>query len=292
MSKAVTFGCGAFLLASSFVAEAQVYEVTISGNILSTDGRPELSETARATVVVELEATEQVTPTVGYDGVYFAETILSVSYSFENDLGEPIDFGYPARFEVPIGQQADNRFSEFYSGFFFSYSELSYSDNNENHLAYFNLTGYEGVRVADYRDDFVLFNEISGPGSYVHSVFLIDSPVTDALERFSIVVDKLTVEEVALDADGDGIPSSKDLCSASDLSEGVYLNGIYTGVTNYVDETGCSLADYYAACEVSPEEAARIAYSGPTYCTMQLGYQFYRDGLITYTELRMLRNAW
>lgn len=99
-----------------------------------------------------------------------------------------------------------------------------------------------------------------------------------------------------LDFDGDGVANAGDLCSESLLDETAIFKGWYdSGVTNYVDADGCSVMDHYAACEAEEQEAPRRGIrsvrSGPSNCEKAVSYDLVADGVISYAEARMLRNA-
>ncbi|WP_173920510.1 hypothetical protein [Pseudidiomarina piscicola] len=101
------------------------------------------------------------------------------------------------------------------------------------------------------------------------------------------------------DTDGDGVSDSNDLCSVSILDETVMFDGwLNSGVTNHVDESGCSIMDHYAACAVEEDEQPSSPWgwfqpvsSGPSYCETQVVYGLQSDGVIDHMEGRMLRNA-
>lgn len=93
------------------------------------------------------------------------------------------------------------------------------------------------------------------------------------------------------DSDNDGVADADDRCEASLLDETVVFDGVNSGVTNHLDAQGCSIMDHYASCETEQSARGFLGYRGPTQCEMLMGYQLYREGLIDYTELRMLRNA-
>lgn len=98
-----------------------------------------------------------------------------------------------------------------------------------------------------------------------------------------------------LDSDGDGVADAVDKCSPSVLTETVEFGWIDTGVVNAVGDDGCSLMDRYAKCEADAEEVSspfswfRPVYSGPSYCEKQVAYQAVTEGLIGYSEARVLR---
>jgi hypothetical protein len=101
------------------------------------------------------------------------------------------------------------------------------------------------------------------------------------------------------DSDGDGVPDVSDACSASLQPESgtVWFNGLDSTVTNYVDDSGCTIMDRYAACNAEQEEESTFTrrsfsfYSGPSYCEKQVAYGLVADGIISYAEARMLRDA-
>ncbi|WP_126775151.1 hypothetical protein [Pseudidiomarina sediminum] len=107
----------------------------------------------------------------------------------------------------------------------------------------------------------------------------------------SVNFDVHTLREIIKDADGDGVADADDQCLATVESDTVWFDGVNSGVTNHVDANGCAISDHYASCDAEAQSSGLLGYSGPTQCEMMMGYQLYRDGLIDYTELRMLRNA-
>ncbi|CAB0151120.1 hypothetical protein PSI9734_01534 [Pseudidiomarina piscicola] len=109
------------------------------------------------------------------------------------------------------------------------------------------------------------------------------------------VIDRVISE---LDLDGDGIDDALDQCPSSDLAETVSFNWLETGVANPVGANGCSLMDRFAACEAEAEEQPSSPWgwfqpvvSGPTQCERDVIYGAQNEGLIDYTEGRMLRRA-
>ncbi|RUO50108.1 hypothetical protein CWE21_03000 [Pseudidiomarina aquimaris] len=106
----------------------------------------------------------------------------------------------------------------------------------------------------------------------------------------------LNVRYIGVDDDGDGIANEVDACEASILDETVLFDGWYdSGVTNYVDDSGCSVMDHYAACAAEEQEAPRRGIrsvrSGPSSCEKAVSYDLVADGVLSYSEARMLRNA-
>ncbi|MBY6063688.1 thrombospondin type 3 repeat-containing protein [Pseudidiomarina sediminum] len=133
--------------------------------------------------------------------------------------------------------------------------------------------------------------EISPPSvPYYLSLRLTNA---DGYEQINVIVDSVSYSELVDDVDNDGVPDEVDVCPESLLTEFVHFDSGSSGVPNYVDEDGCSIMDHYANCEATTSSSGAhwFSYSGPSQCEIQVGYQLYRDGLIDYTELRLLRNA-
>ncbi len=100
----------------------------------------------------------------------------------------------------------------------------------------------------------------------------------------------------ARDGDNDGVSDDVDSCPASLTDETVMFGEYDSGVTNYVDEAGCTIMDRYAACEADQEEQnftrrSFSFYRGPSYCEKQVAYGLVSDGVIDYSEARLLRDA-
>lgn len=149
--------------------------------------------------------------------------------------------------------------------------------------------GCENIFMSE--TEWPMLYEISPPG-VPYYLTLRFSNGTD-YELVSIIVDELQYSEVANDDDMDGIANEGDLCPDSLLADYVMFESGSSGVPNYLDDEGCSIMDHYANCEASTSSSGTrwFSYSGPSQCEIQVGYQLYRDGLIDYTELRLLRNA-
>ncbi len=101
------------------------------------------------------------------------------------------------------------------------------------------------------------------------------------------------IQYIDLDADGDGVPDALDVCSPTILNENVEFASIDTGVPNIIDESGCSIMDHYAACQVEeePVRGIRSVRRGPSNCEKAVSYELVADGIISYAEARMLRDA-
>ncbi|MBY6063668.1 hypothetical protein [Pseudidiomarina sediminum] len=149
-------------------------------------------------------------------------------------------------------------------------------------------------------DSEVVFSAIDTPiVSTVNNIIkLHDGPIEarlsfDVLSRDRGIIgitDNVTVHRVDQDFDGVGLG---DACEASIVGGTVSINGIETGVANSMASNGCSIMDQYAACHAEQGEGGMMfgSYRGPSYCEQQVAYTAYREGLIDYTEVRMLRLA-
>ncbi|KFZ29121.1 hypothetical protein IDAT_05450 [Pseudidiomarina atlantica] len=106
-----------------------------------------------------------------------------------------------------------------------------------------------------------------------------------------------TISALIQDLDGDGIPDETDSCVESLTNETVVFGGGYdSGVTNQVDESGCTIMDRYAACDAEappmpPAGPVFSAFTGPSYCETQVAYGLQSEGMIDFTDSRMLRKA-
>lgn len=144
-------------------------------------------------------------------------------------------------------------------------------------------------------NDFELFETLSEAG-YRMATFENEGINLDGMLQVRPIIrnayfDVHTLREIIQDADGDGIADADDQCATTIASDTVWFDGVNSGVTNHVDANGCAISDHYASCDAEQPSSSFFSYSGPTQCEMLMGYQLYREGLIDYTELRMLRNA-
>ncbi|RUO74480.1 hypothetical protein CWI80_03835 [Pseudidiomarina sediminum] len=91
------------------------------------------------------------------------------------------------------------------------------------------------------------------------------------------------------DDDNDGVMNFYDECEASLTAPTLTIDGVDSGIANGADKDGCTIADHFAACEAQQTGGFPLAYSGPTMCERGVLYDAYRNELITYPELRQLR---
>ncbi|WP_411359126.1 hypothetical protein [Pseudidiomarina salilacus] len=176
----------------------------------------------------------------------------------------------------------------------FSYSVYnSFSNTYVNHWGGFS--GPQGSLFADF-SGFPVFVEGSSDATVDYTHLYTSSSLT--YTHFDVYGPLLSISYSVADADGDGFADDVDACSVSLMDESVMFGGwLDSGVTNHVDASGCTVMDHYAACQpAEQEETSRFSrfqprYSGPSYCEKQVSYELNGDGVIDYTEARMLRDA-
>ena len=63
-----------------------------------------------------------------------------------------------------------------------------------------------------------------------------------------MLIDNVVLTFVPPDADGDGVLDAVDECPTSEVSATVVIDGCNAGVPNTVFPSGCTIADFMAAC--------------------------------------------
>ncbi|WP_411359128.1 thrombospondin type 3 repeat-containing protein [Pseudidiomarina salilacus] len=316
----------ALLAAAGFSMSTIAEEITLTleGDVVEASSL-EGFDIVRARAVVVYD--DEVEPALRepYDIVFYSG-LTSIEFTFFDAEGQEIDIGMtPIFFDDPSYQPEWDRmrffegFSGDYGGEFEQVEEEPVIDT-----AWYNVYlddpefGETEIYVDLYTaEDFA--NEIYGlpQGAVLYenleqgvptlipleqqnydllSLFLIWNDEYDI--EFEILVDTLIYSNGVGDADGDGVPDELDSCPASATDETVMFRNWYdSSVTNYVDESGCTIMDHYAKCEpAEQEEISRFSrfqprYSGPSYCEKQVSYGLVDEGIIDYTEARMLRDA-
>ena len=283
--------CGALMLSASAYAQEATRTIEFSGDVIGFYDA--LWETGVDNYRVTLEVNESAVPV--------SQSATQISYGPEYIVSTKLEYFDAEGMEVL-----------FDGGFTVSgpsqYGNLTYyreASSNEYVLFYFE--GIEGnVSIYFY-----------GPHGSLFSSFSASPTFHEAPEQASIsshfyaLVDGgqgsyyhddpngtlLSVGASIADSDGDGVADDVDVCTSSNLDETVAFGGWYeTGVTNYMDESGCSIMDHYAACEAESESTAPAgpvfsSFAGPSYCETSVGYSLQGEGVIDYTESRMLRKA-
>lgn len=230
-------------------------------------------------------------------GFTYNGNLIRVTYEFRDAMGNPVNFGLPAPYELPPSATPGNLAGSFETDTQnYSFNTLSYNFNGEYYRAYFNIQANVRSTIFSQLTAFPRFQEILNEPDAYESTLIINNGA--GFTESWVYVGVHTLRYFTQDADGDGVQDTLDTCPASLLDPNAMFDAIDSGVPNYVDANGCSIMDHYAAC--AAEEAAaptspwgwfQPVYSGPTYCEKQVSYNLVDDGVIDYTEARMLRNA-
>ncbi|RUO63665.1 hypothetical protein [Pseudidiomarina insulisalsae] len=235
-------------------------------------------------------------PTTGFT---YGGNLIRVTYEFFDAQGNPVNFGLPTPYELPPLAQPDNLHGSFETdNETYSFNTLSYTLNGEYFRAYFNIQANVRSSIFSQLTAFPLFQEILNEPDAYESTLIINNGAGFTESWVYVGVHTLRYIDLIQDADGDGVADTLDACADSLLDPNVMFGPIDSGVSNYVDVTGCSIMDHYAACEAeeaeeptSPWGWIQPVYSGPTYCEKQVSYNLVADGVIDHTESRMLRRA-
>ena len=237
----------------------------------------------------------------GYvNGLQFYNPFISVEYSFLDSEGVEIPQTFPTQlmdgpngtlgstwlaFDGPLVDQ-DIYVSETLSDTNFT------NDNQESFMYWLDFQNNGNPLFEESADGYLRYVEYAGNANHSGYFTVFSDAGEDSL---NFLID--TVAYGSVDADEDGISDSADSCTSSIMNETVSFGGWYeTGVTNYLDESGCTIMDRYAACEAEAQPTAPTGpmfstFSGPSYCETQVAYGLQSDGMIDYMESRMLRNA-
>lgn len=245
-----------------------------------------LAASGVAEYVVIIEVDDSATPTTENATVVYHENnghLLSASVEYFDAMGEPIMLPEPAYFS---GDSYSSLNYERSGGN--DYVWLSISDSSGNNF-YLSLYGTEGSIFTSFPDSPSFVSAPTNVTMYSHIYlgqvqYFHDDPYGNLLSVVTIIPDD----------DGDGISNDVDACPSSDMGETVLFDGWYdSGVANYLDESGCTVIDHYAACdaEEEPVRGIRSVRSGPSNCEKAVSYDLVADGVISYAEARMLRNA-
>ena len=261
----------------------------------------DIESIARFIAVITYDETDMLA--AGYvDGLQFYNPFISVEYYFLDSEGVEIPQTFPTQlidgpngtlggtwlaFEGPLVDQ-DIYYGE-------TLSDTSFTnDNQESFMFWLDFQNNGNPLFEESADGYLRYVEYAGNGNH-SGYFTVFSDAGE--DSINFVVD--TVVYGSVDTDEDGISDSADSCISSIMDETVNFGGWYeTGVANYIDESGCTVMDRYAACEAEVETQPTApagpmfsAFAGPSYCETQVSYGLQSDGVIDYTESRMLRNA-
>ena len=232
----------------------------------------------------------------------YQNPLQSISYQFFDVEGNEIAALSVPGFELSL-ENMTSSYSYFQESFSQQYSHFAqwWADGSVD-ADWVNLGGYiqDEFSTEDVFTTYVpypLLTSRTASASYFFGWFNYSS----SEQGYQYLEFNGTVTSIAgcvADADGDGFADDIDACSVSLMDESVMFGGwLDSGVTNHVDASGCTVMDHYAACQpAEQEETSRFSrfqprYSGPSYCEKQVSYELNGDGVIDYTEARMLRDA-
>ncbi|RUO74506.1 hypothetical protein CWI80_03965 [Pseudidiomarina sediminum] len=215
----------------------------------------------------------------------FTNATTDIDITFFDDAGGVLAWDWPLQHSLNVDAGEMSTVQARFGGSFNAFTAGILETNYDGFV--FEIVQGEGFNLFADNSGFPVLTEASveQPGNFMLAL----SEVAATYPSYQLIFDSGTIAYMSADADGDGITDADDQCAATEVSETVVFDGINSGVTNSVDANGCSIMDRYAACQVPQSDM--LFYSGPTQCEMMMGYQLYREGVITYTELRMLRNA-
>ncbi|MGQ4277594.1 hypothetical protein ACQ5ES_11150 [Pseudidiomarina sp. E22-M8] len=280
----------------SLSLNAQELSGEFIGDIYTADGTIGASSATSVTVNFTYDTSIPLSGSSA-TGFTYNGNLIRVTYEFRDAQGNPVNFGLPSPYELtPLAQPGNLSGSFETDNQTYSYNTLGYSLNNESYLAYFNIQDNVRTTIFSQLTAFPRFQEILNEPDAYESLLIIDNGA--GFNESWVYVGVHTLRYFIQDADGDGVADTLDTCPASLLDPNTMFGAIDSGVQNYVDANGCSIMDHYAKCEA--EEAAaptspwgwfQPVYSGPSHCEKQVAYNLVSDGVIDYSEARMLRNA-
>lgn len=293
----------ASLLPLQALAQSLTDTITIEGRLTSLSnsfqGPTELGPEASFVAILEVDR-QAVLETDLPDFRHYEEAVLSAAIELYDSQGQPI--------ETPITTRCDD--TTIVSEAPTSSAEIYLTEGDAESAAYLIQGGDFNGRLLACVPELAelvapLFPESVGFPIPLAGDYEADFDMTiqngDSMRGISVevagVAERITVETI--DSDGDGIDDFSDMCPASLTSETVTFEGGYdSGVTNHVDASGCTIMDHYAVCEVEEAEQPtspwgwfQPLYSGPSYCEKQVSYELVADGVISYSEARMLRDG-
>lgn len=124
------------------------------------------------------------------------------------------------------------------------YWDISYADGsgflNYAQAAYIrNWSGSTAV-LDDFVSRLTEYPQAAEPIEWTETQF---TGYTDADNFMKVVIGPITMTDVTVDADGDGVLDNADACPASNLAAQVVIGAINTRVGNTLLDSGCTLSD-------------------------------------------------
>jgi hypothetical protein len=88
------------------------------------------------------------------------------------------------------------------------------------------------------------------------------------------------------DVDGDGIPDEDDNCPESNLEPTIIIDGCYTGVSNKLFDSGCTMSDLVNECLNSTSNHGSVVS-----CVNNLTNSWKKNGIITGKEFGSIQKC-
>lgn len=298
---------GLLALGSVAVHAQEIQTVEIEGtvdnwyNYYYENVAPELLNAATFKFVVEQDIAA--TPNYVYDYSAYQEknynqSLQSLTFTFYDSEG--LEIQTTATTQLTAGEFDYNRVwarkgsdeGEYYSDYMQWWGE-DYSNESEQYrfLGGYIVNNNSQTEMFSDFTNYPLLLDLQEPGFQFYGWLNSDDMYYNYQEFWGTVT---SIVSYYPDDDEDGFPNNVDSCPVSIMDETVMFDGWYdSGVTNYVDESGCTITDHYAACEVEeePVRGIRSVRSGPSSCEKAVSYDLVADGVISYSEARALREA-
>ena len=302
--------CSALLL--SPLASAQEVTLRLDGEVLGGRGfnfSNYWRDIGHASLFITYDTS--VTPTSeDEDDFFYHNSIKNMRLElYAHDSGELLDIGVPLEITADPARDTSNRFytsryTEEYQGETIEYlrviSRITYED--EDNAGFMRVTVREvpaqfTVNPVPVMNSFSMFPTYNSDEAFANN-FSVTIDNNRIYEDIQFTIERIGyVGELVIDGDGDGVADEADLCPVSITDETVSFGdgSVVADVENVYDANGCSIMDHYAACEVVEEEAPRRGIrsvrSGPSSCEKAVSYDLVADGVISYSEARVLRDA-
>ena len=227
----------------------------------------------------------------------FEGHLIDFRFTLEAPSGEPIELTVPTHYEILAIDNYVTTISDYAhdaTGGSWIRSNSYFLNSFDYDEVYFYLASSDEPEVLTGIDSFPIFNNfsVSPEQARYNQIFITYDGGFE-----SLFVDVTSFGIAVTDGDGDGVADEADLCPVSITDETVSFGdgSVVADVENVYDANGCSIMDRYAACEVAEEEqpvrGIRSTRSGPSSCEKAVSYDLVADGVISYAEARMLRNA-
>lgn len=297
LAMVVMLGTMGLTMGLTPTAHAERLTLQIWGDIVASDNdnrallQQEGVVTGRFTVVYESEAIPDLISVPDQRRTYF-NTIEKMVFEFLDEDNVPVTLPFHTDYDVNEVAHTFGTYLYANSLLEYNYENLQFTVNyrtgadisSQNYMAFQSFINVYNAR--NYFGDEAL-PILPKESDYNNQRLTLKAHSDDAYTYFYL----RNVEHhyFGPDNDNDGVMNFYDECAASIQDATLTIDGVNTGIANGVDIDGCSIADHFAACEAQQAGSFPLFYSGPTACENGVLYDAYRNGLITYPELRQLR---